>query len=78
MAQRLRSVYTLAIKTPQAPDRAGRLVHVGLGLRDGDLFDYAGLVRYTAAPSSGARRSPPTPAARRYQGCSKTAAGRCR
>jgi hypothetical protein len=79
MAQRLKRIYTLAIKNR----RRLRLEKVvwytwSSAYSDDDLFDYSGLLRfsggeYEARPALFAYAA----SARRYQGCAKTAAGVC-
>jgi hypothetical protein len=79
MADRLRGLYSLAARAR----RRLRLERVywytwASSYSDGDLFDYAGLLRYQGAdfearPALGAYAA----GARRLQGCAKTARGHC-
>jgi hypothetical protein len=80
MASRLRALYKLAIKERRKL-KLGRVVWYTWSsqYREDDLFDYAGLNLFTAGVSE---QRPALAAyaatARAYQGCAKTAAGRCR
>ncbi|MGH2762265.1 MAG: hypothetical protein ACRDLD_06750 [Thermoleophilaceae bacterium] len=80
MAKRLRGLYRLAARNRRRL-RLGRVYWYtwASSYGNGDLFDYAGLVRYSsgqidARPSLRAYRR----SARRYQGCRKTSEGACR
>jgi hypothetical protein len=80
MAKRLRAVYALAVKNRRKL-RIGRVVWYtwSSAYNAGDLFDYSGLLRYTGGvfeqrPALAAYAK----TARRYEGCRKTAEGRCR
>jgi Beta-galactosidase len=80
MAQRLRGIYSIASKSRRRL-RIGRVVWYtwSSAYRDNDLFDYAGLIRfsggeYEARPALAAY----TASARDHQGCAKTSAGVCK
>jgi hypothetical protein len=79
MAGRLRTLYSLAARNRREL-RLGRVYWYtwASAYRDGDLFDYAGLVRYddgsfAARPALDAYAR----SARRHQGCAKTSTGAC-
>jgi hypothetical protein len=79
MAERLRGIYTLAIRNRRKL-RLRKVVWYtwSSAYSDNDLFDYAGLIRfaggeYEERPALGAFAA----SARRYQGCAKTSAGDC-
>lgn len=79
MANRLSAVYSVAIKDRRKL-RIGRVVWYtwSSAYSDTDLFDYAGLIRFSGG---GYEQRPALSAyaasARRYQGCAKTSAGVC-
>ena len=80
MAQRLRQVYDLIVKRRKR-ERIGRVYWYTWATKyDGnDLFDYSGLMRwdgttFDATRALGTYRT----SAQTYQGCKKTATGRCR
>jgi hypothetical protein len=80
MAKRLRSIYALAARKRRKL-RLGKVVWYtwSSAYRDNDLFDYAGLIRfsgdeYEPRPALSAYAA----SARRHQGCAKTAEGVCR
>ncbi len=80
MAKRLRQMYALAVRH-RRDLRVGRLVWYtwSSAYADNDLFDYAGLIRFSGVeyeqrPALAAYAA----SARRFQGCAKTSAGVCR